>query len=173
MPPFVFGIPAEECECGCRRRAKAGRRFAAGHSPAKSQNVKEEAFWRNMVIRPDGCWVWQAYLNDWGYGTVADVRPAAQKTMRAHGLAYELIFGKIPKELEFDHTCKNRACINPWHLEPVTHFENMRRSSNAKITNEQVAEIKAAPRSDVGRLPEKYGISKHLVATIRYRKRPT
>lgn len=45
----------------------------------------------------------------------------------AHRVAYELWVGPIPEGMELDHRCKVRACINPAHLEPVTHAENMRR----------------------------------------------
>lgn len=45
----------------------------------------------------------------------------------AHRLAYEIIRGHIPHGLTLDHLCRNRACCNPWHLEPVTHQENCQR----------------------------------------------
>src|SRR4051812_13783907 len=71
-----------------------------------------------------GCWLWTGTLTDHGYGILENGHGAGKG---AHVVSYELHVGKIPEGLELDHLCRVRCCVNPRHLEPVTHYENMRR----------------------------------------------
>ncbi len=74
--------------------------------------------------RPDdGCWEWLGGRNSWGYG----VSYENHRAQPAHRVVYERLVGPIPEGLELDHLCRNRACCNPGHLEPVTRQENLRR----------------------------------------------
>jgi hypothetical protein len=50
------------------------------------------------------------------------------KTRLAHVVAYEEAVGLVPAGLELDHLCRQTLCVNPVHVEPVTHRENMRRA---------------------------------------------
>lgn len=70
-----------------------------------------------------GCCEWQAYKKDTGYGLVR----VGGRTMQAHRASYECLVGPIPSGMEIDHLCRNRSCINPRHLEPVTKRENQMR----------------------------------------------
>lgn len=57
------------------------------------------------------------------------------KSIRAHRFSYELLVGSIPVGMEIDHLCHVRGCVNPSHLEPVTHDENMRRERKGFCVN--------------------------------------
>jgi hypothetical protein len=77
------------------------------------------------------CWLWTAFINTDGYGKFR-----WQGEMRlAHRVAYEQLFGPVPDGLELDHLCRNHACCNPTHLEPVTHGENVRRGTSPLAIN--------------------------------------
>jgi hypothetical protein len=83
-------------------------------------------FWAKVDRRgPDECWPWTAGLNGGGYG---NFKIATGLYGYAHRIAYELKVGPIPAGLTLDHLCRNRACANPDHLEPVTVGENAARS---------------------------------------------
>lgn len=71
------------------------------------------------------CWLWTASGNGRGYGKFH-----VDGTLRyAHRWVYEQLVGPVPAGLELDHLCRVPACVNPDHLEPVTHAENMRRGA--------------------------------------------
>ncbi len=70
-----------------------------------------------------GCWVWLGAIDRAGYGQVKH----QGKTTPAHAAVYRTLRGEYPEDL--DHTCRVRCCVNPEHLEPVTHRENMRRGT--------------------------------------------
>lgn len=70
------------------------------------------------------CWEWIGCKMPNGYGRFKGEAPTP---MLAHRWSYEHHIGPIPAGLQLDHLCRNRGCVNPWHLEPVTQQENLRR----------------------------------------------
>lgn len=70
------------------------------------------------------CWTWTGFC-DKGYGRF---RWKGFKTCKAHRIVYQLFVERVADDLELDHLCLNRSCVNPSHLEPVTRLENIRRS---------------------------------------------
>lgn len=76
-----------------------------------------------------GCWIWRGAKRPDGYVQIR----VAGRLVYAHRVAYEVFVGPIPDGLTLDHVvergCKSRACVNPSHLEPVTHRENCLRGT--------------------------------------------
>ncbi|MCC6959441.1 MAG: HNH endonuclease [Dehalococcoidia bacterium] len=81
----------------------------------------------------DTCWLWTGHCQRSGYGHFSKSKGAAPSM--AHRVSYELFVGPIPTGLEIDHLCQVRNCVNPDHMEPVTHDENNRRSTSATAMN--------------------------------------
>lgn len=88
----------------------------------------DERFWGKVAIAgPDECWLWQAATSGEGYGLFF----FDGKARKAHRIAYELAVGGIPAGHVVDHVrargCSSKSCVNPAHLEAVTHAENVVR----------------------------------------------
>ena len=79
----------------------------------------------DKVDKTGNCWEWIARKNVKGYGTFK----LNNNTMLAHRVSYEYFKGLIPKGLTIDHLCRNRHCVNPDHLEAVSHIDNVRRGN--------------------------------------------
>lgn len=82
---------------------------------------------RSKVDGSGTCWLWTAASTTLGYGCVY----WEGRQQMAHRVIWELLIGPIPAGFETDHLCRNPSCVNPAHLEMVTHGENMRRSTAA------------------------------------------
>lgn len=123
--------PCSQEGCG---RPHYGKGLCQGHYQQRRRGVPlspirradrtvEERFF-DMIV-PDGdCWLWTGGKAGGGYGQFA---PAPGVSRPAHRWGYEHLRAEIPPGLDIDHLCRNRACVNPWHLEPVSRAENFRR----------------------------------------------
>lgn len=91
----------------------------------RPDDLKDDGvFWRTVRGGDvDTCWIrgnTSTYVQWWDHRRC--------RVTSAHRFAYELMRADIPEGLQIDHLCSNPPCVNPWHLEPVTVRENVRRS---------------------------------------------
>lgn len=99
-----------------------------------SENSKRK--FETKFQKTDSCWVWTDHVTKNGYGKIR----FDYKDYYAHRLSYFLYKGPILKNLQIDHLCRNRRCVNPKHLEMVTQKINLMRGNgqcakNAKKTH--------------------------------------
>jgi hypothetical protein len=120
------------CDCGCGEAVTPSpypstrRRFVHGHNARLAG--PRIAF---RVNRKTECWEWDDAISVKGYGRCIIERRSAQ----AHRVVYEMMRGPVPDGLELDHLCCVRHCVNPDHLEPVTHAENLRRARARHVSS--------------------------------------
>ena len=91
-----------------------------------------------LIDRSGDCWLWTGHTERKGYGRVSYLG----KRWRIHRLVYTLLVGPIPEGMTLDHLCRNRACVKPAHLEPVSIGENVLRGTGHSAENARKAECK-------------------------------
>lgn len=92
-------------------------------SKKHTRPTSKERLLEKISINENGCWCWTSSIKPNGYGCFW--HDGAQRN--AHRVSYELFIGPIPEGLDLDHLCRNRACVNPEHLEPVTRSVNLNK----------------------------------------------
>ena len=95
----------------------------------------------SKIDRTEECWTWIGKTYRGGYGRIS----RSGRQIAAHRAVYELLVGPIPEGLVLDHLCRNRRCVRPEHLEPVSLVENLRRGFAAALKEETVR-IEVGPR---------------------------
>ena len=161
------------CECGCGQPVKLAPktdnkkgwikgqpvRFIVGHASRKQYTMFVFA-----IDKITGCWIWQGSKISTGYGNLR----IGDKNVLAHRYIYEMVNGKIPEDLELDHLCKTPLCVNPTHLETVTHAENCRRGKRAKLSLKKAKAIRALGREgwSLTYIAKKYGVDRHTIRSI-------
>lgn len=125
----------------------------------------------NRSIEGD-CWRWLGAHTPTGYGQLS----VNGKKKAVHRLAHELFIGPIPDGLEVDHLCGVRDCLNPAHLEAVTHRVNLLRSSGPSAIAARLTHCARSHEfTPENTITSKKGTRKcrtcHLAAKARYRAR--
>lgn len=88
----------------------------------------DERLWSRLVESESGCWLYTAGLTSTGYVRISSGGGDRPRHINAHKYMYEKFIATVPPELQLDHLCRVRNCVNPWHLEPVTPRVNTLRS---------------------------------------------
>ena len=88
-----------------------------------------QRFRSKFHVAENGCWLWDGQKDDGGYGRFSF---EGRQRERAHNVTFIVMRGTIDRAYERDHLCRTRACVNPFHLEQVTHCINSQRSDPGK-----------------------------------------
>jgi hypothetical protein len=163
------------CRCGCGTRTTRARvdkpelglkkgdhfHYTAGHR----KRIAASAIQRFDVDSETGCHVWALSRNAKGYPTLGGAwwRKSGGRSILAHRIAWEDANGTaVPEGWTVDHLCRNRACVNPEHLEAVPHWKNVRRGSRTKYSDAVIADV-IRMRSEGAtwrEITERHGISR-------------
>lgn len=118
-------VALDLCNRHYRRFKKWGSPTAGGPKPGTVST--EDRFW-SKVHKTDTCWLWTDAPNGAGYGTI-NIKSVP---VMAHRFSLALAGHELADGLTVDHLCRVRLCVNPAHLEEVTHGENLRRAREAR-----------------------------------------
>lgn len=129
------------CHCGCGEKTNSitkrndSRGYVIGEYYKHVKGHINRKGDKEYKVDINGCWIWMRAKDIRGYGK-------GPLGIKAHRYIYERERGEIPKDKELDHLCRNHICVNPDHLEPVYHVENIRRGNATKLSKQKVKQIK-------------------------------
>ena len=121
---------------------KATRKQRVKRYPIAPEDITPDLaakFLSRVQRQPGGCHVWLAAKSTNGYGHMWV--PSLGTSLKAHRIGYVLASeAPLPSDVDLDHLCRNRSCVNPLHLEPVSRKENLARGEgpNAEALRAQL-----------------------------------
>jgi hypothetical protein len=164
-------VPDGLCGCGCggstqpdpRRTDGLHFRFRRGHRV----NVSPKCVL--YTEKPEtGCWLWAGTTRRDGYPNLFVDRGVCL----AHRYVYSKLVHPVGEDVELNHLCRTRYCINPAHLEPTTHVGNVRHGLQTKLTPALVSEIRQRYEAAGGRygtlrrLAHEYGVAPSTIRAV-------
>jgi hypothetical protein len=173
-------IPFGYCQCGCGEKTNLAPRtytcygvfkgqplrYIRGHqrrsNPANHYKVEQRGY-------ETPCWMWQLGKNKAGYGSI---RRGGSNSTPAHRWYYEQLFGPIPAGLELHHRCENKTCVNPQHLQILTHEEHSSlhgRRDRGKLNIKKAKAIRTlytTTQTSHKALAKQFGVSKRAVTLV-------
>jgi hypothetical protein len=122
MTTVTHPCSAPECDRDAVARTWCLKHYKRWRNRGTVHDITTEERFFSHVEQPGDCWLWMAFREPHGgYGKFF----LDDRCLYAHRWAYEFLRGEIPPGLHLDHLCRTPACVNPWHLEPVTARVNV------------------------------------------------
>lgn len=153
---------AAKAKCSTGTVYQIGQRLGLSRDLSSKSCFKYRNGRAKFVKSKNGCWLWIASTTIDGYGIAH-----GKDTILAHRQMYIDHKGEIPSGLVLDHLCRNPACVNPDHLEPVPQYINCRRGDMAKLSFQQVEAIRKVNSKTIAELAADYGVSKGHIHDIK------
>lgn len=169
----------------CRKHLRWLEQYGSLEPPKMSQGTMEFRFWKHVEKRGEiECWEWKGDLSRGGYGSIWNKE--TKRNVSATRFSCELHHGKPPEGAQVLHSCDNKKCVNPSHLEWGTQKQNTLDAINrglrpacqipvksgednpkSKLTIEQVRFIKQHPEILTSELARMYGLSQNCIRGVR------